>query len=44
MASDTKSPIEEGDLIGGIEIEALIGTGGFGLVYRGKDPRGTTVG
>ncbi|MBK8256472.1 MAG: serine/threonine protein kinase [Polyangiaceae bacterium] len=42
MAHD-KGPFEHGDLVGGNEIDALLGTGGFGYVYRARDPRGTTV-
>jgi len=42
MAAD-KGMLEEGDLIGGIELEKRIGSGGFGVVYRGRDPKGATV-
>jgi len=38
-----RGELREGDLIGGIEIEARIGSGGFGVVYRGRDPRGAKV-
>lgn len=41
MATD--SELQEGDLIGGNEIEARIGSGGFGIVYRARDPRGTAI-
>ena len=42
MAADL-GELREGDLIGGNEIEARIGAGGFGVVYRARDPRGTLV-
>jgi hypothetical protein len=42
VATDS-SELKEGDLLGGNEIEARIGSGGFGIVYRARDPRGTPV-
>lgn len=41
MATD--SELQEGDLIGGNEIEARIGSGGFGIVYRARDPKGAPI-
>ena len=35
--------LREGDLIGGNEIQARIGSGGFGVVYRAREARGTIV-